>query len=91
MGVKYVLCDVRTDIQYVCRFILVVGLAMAGAVSLFVLIAMTPFDSGPFQMRFVVDKVTIWLSFVLVTPPMLHTHRHLNIVMITLAGHAGKT
>ena len=43
MGAKYVLCDVRTDIQYVCRFILVVGRAVPGAVSLLVLIEMTPF------------------------------------------------
>lgn len=91
MGVTYVLCDVRTDIQYVCRFILVVGLAVARAVSLVVLIAMAPFDSGPFLMRFVVDKVALWLFPVRVTQPILHTHRHLTSIMITLAGQTGKT
>jgi len=91
MGVTYVLCDVQTDIQYVCRFILVVGLAVSRAVSLVVLIAMAPFDSGPFHMRFMVDKVALWLFPVPVTQPILHTHRHLNIIMIKLAGQAGKT
>jgi hypothetical protein len=43
VGVKYVFCDVRTDVQHVCRFILVVDHAVAGAVSLVVLIAMAPF------------------------------------------------
>jgi hypothetical protein len=90
MGVTYVLCDVRTDIQHMCRFMLVVGFVVALAVSL-VLIAMAPLDSGPFQMRFVMDKVALWLFPVRVIPPMLHTHRHLNIIMITLAGQAGKT
>ena len=64
---------------------------MARAVSLVVLIAMAPFDSGPFHVRFVVDKMALWPSLVRVTPPILHTHRHLNIVMITAAGQAGKT
>ena len=91
MGVKYVVCDIRMDIQYVCRFILVVGLAVVGAVSPVVLIPIAPFDSGPFQMRFLVDKVALWLFPVRVTPSMLHTDRHLNIIVITLAGKAGKT
>jgi hypothetical protein len=42
-------------------------------------------------MIFVVDKVALWLSPVRLTPPMLHTYRHLNIIMKTLAGQADKT